>query len=534
MARPQAGYVSLDGRNRQPWSTIGGLGGTPAGPGVEFELVDDRSLELLTTLFASSPDAVVVVDEAGCIEMASAAAERLFGYRIDELVGTQVEILVPDSVKGAHLDHRARFVKAPVSRPMGAGLELEGRRRNGTTFPVDVSLAPVSLGSRQGTAAFVRDATDRRRSEYLMRYVNEVTQRMLAGEDTTEVLTLVGERARTLVGASAAWVVMPDTAGPVLRVVAATGRGAHEIVGATLDPSTSLSAQAMAGGRTVVVDDMRAEPSVLSEARNRGFGPGAYFPMLTQDGPIGALVVARDPHAEPFNSVESAAAEVFASAAAVGIALGGARDTLEAMHLVTEHERIARDLHDTVIQRLFALGMGLQGAQRLASGAVGERISQSVQAIDEVIREIRETIFDLNRPPGADLDVRQRVREAAGEVGGQVGLTPRTTFRGPVEAAVSDEMISHLLAVLREALTNVGRHARASTVDVVVAATADTVTLSVADDGIGPSSGPSAGHGLANMADRAAQLGGELTVSSRRPRGTLLVWTVPTGGPTGR
>ena len=157
-----------------------------------------------------------------------------------------------------------------------------------------------------------------------------------------------------------------------------------------------------------------------------------------------------------------------------------------------------------------------------------------MQAIDEVIREIRETIFDLNRPPGADFDVRQRVRAVAGEVGAEVGFTPRITFRGPVEAAVSDEMISHLLAVLREALTNVGRHARASTVDVVVAATAETVTLSVADDGIGPSSGPSAGHGLANMADRAAELGGELTISSRRPKGTLLLWTVPTGGPTGR
>ena len=246
------------------------------------------------------------------------------------------------------------------------------------------------------------------------------------------------------------------------------------------------------------------------------------------------LVVARDADAEPFNSVESAAAEVFASAAAVGIALGGARDTLEAMHLVTEHERIARDLHDTVIQRLFALGMGCRerSAWRAAPSASGS--ARSVQAIDEVIREIRETIFDLNRPQGADLDVRQRVRAVAGEVGGQVGFTPRTTFRGPVEAAVSDEMMSHLLAVLREALTNVGRHARASTVDVVVAATADTVTLSVADDGIGPSSGPSAGHGLANMADRAAELGGELTISSRRPRGTLLQWTVPTGGPTGQ
>ncbi len=114
------------------------------------------------------------------------------------------------------------------------------------------------------------------------------------------------------------------------------------------------------------------------------------------------------------------------------------------------------------------------------------------------------------------------------EVGSQLDFTPRVTFRGPVEAAISDQTMTHLLAVTREALTNVVRHAHASRADVVVQATAASVTLSVADDGIGPPDSPSAGHGVVNMADRAAQLGGELRITARKPTGTLLQWAVPT------
>jgi signal transduction histidine kinase len=363
-----------------------------------------------------------------------------------------------------------------------------------------------------------------------MQDVNEVTRQVLAGADITDILMDVSERARTLVGASAAWVVVPDERNPGrLRVRAAAGRGADQLIGAPLDAETSLSARSMRAGQPVVLPDMSVEPAVLSEARQRGFGPGAYLPMLAEDGPIGALVVARDAGAGRFTDSEVAAVEVFASAAAVGIALGSARDALEDLHILSEHERIGRDLHDTVIQQLFALGMRLQGAQRLADPPVNSRIKEAVDAIDEVIREIRETIFDLNRPEGSDRNVRDRLREVVADASSGLGCTPRVTFRGPVEAAVSEQTLTHLLAVAREAVSNVGRHARASRVDVVVQATPASITLSVADNGIGPPEGPSAGHGLANMADRAAQLGGQFRLSRRKPTGTLLQWTVPTG-----
>jgi PAS domain S-box-containing protein len=484
---------------------------------------------ILEALFASSPDCIIVVDDQGSVEMASGALETMFGYPIEQVLGKPVELLVPEQVRESHQAFRAGYSKKPVSRPMGAGLELHGRRRDGRVFPVDVSLTPVPFEGRVRTAAFVRDATTRRRSEHLMRDVNEVTQQVLAGVEVSGILADVSERARALVGASAAWVVVPDEgANDRLRVTAAAGRSIDDLVGAYLDADTSLSARSMRAGRPVVLADMSVDPAVLIEARQGGFGPGAYLPMSAQDGPIGALVVARDCGEEGFSDSEVAAVEVFASAAAIGITLGAARDALEELHIVGEHERIGRDLHDTVIQRLFALGMGLQGAQRLADPAVSLRIQEAVRAIDEVIREIRETIFDLNRPQGSNLDVRQRVRDVVAEVASHFHFTSRVTFRGPVEAAISDQTLTHLLAVVREALTNVGRHARASKVDVVVEATAASATLSVADDGIGPPEGPSAGHGLANMADRAGNLGGQFRVTGRKPRGTLVQWTAPT------
>jgi signal transduction histidine kinase len=249
--------------------------------------------------------------------------------------------------------------------------------------------------------------------------------------------------------------------------------------------------------------------------------------MLAEEGAFGALVLARDLGARQLSHGEVAAAEVFASAAGVVLALGTTRQALEEMRMNSEHERIARDLHDTVIQRLFALGMRLQAAERLAQEPLANRIRETVDSIDEVIREIRETIFDLNRPDHDGPHLRQQVRKVTAEATEHLGFAPRLAFRGPVEAAVTDDLAGHVLAVLGEALANVGRHAGATGVDVVLTAQDGEVILSVADDGVGISTSPTAGHGLENMRSRACDLGGELKLTRRRPSGTLLTWRVP-------
>jgi signal transduction histidine kinase len=337
----------------------------------------------------------------------------------------------------------------------------------------------------------------------------------------------VAASARQLVGAAAAWVAI--RARDVIEVAAADGTAAEALLGSTLPAANSLAAQAMEGGQRVSVDDMAAEPAVLPAARAVGLGPGIYLPMLAEGEPVGSLVLARLAGSPPFSDREVAAAEIFASAAAIVVALDTGRHAVEETRMTSEHERIASDLHDTVIQRLFALGMKLQATERLSDRVVAQRIGDVVESIDEVIREIRETVFDLNHPDAESSRLRQLVRGVASEATEHLGFSPRIAFRGPVEAAITDEMGRHLGSVLREALANVGRHARATSVDVVIIAAEDFITLSVADDGIGMSDSPTAGNGTSNMARRAEALGGDLTIGRRNPTGTLLQWRVPAG-----
>jgi len=486
--------------------------------------------KLFEALLASSPDALVVVGPSGRIEMASRAVESLFGYHPEELVGQAVEVLVPEKLRQAHIGHRDTYAAQPTPRAMGSGLALYGRRRDGSTFPVDVSLAPVVVDHAHMVGAFVRDATERRRGEDLLRHVNEISRALLAGQPTAETLTLTAGSARAMVCATLAWVTLPQGGGHLV-VAAADGEGADALIGAEVPEEASLSARVIAEGVPLLIEDMATNASVIEEARRLDLGPGVYLPMTAGDGPIGALVVAQARAKNAFEPAEVRSLEVFASTAAIVLSLGRAREELEQLRLVAEHERIARDLHDTVIQRLFAIGMSLQGFQRLTSGVVAERIAAFVEDIDQVIREIRETIFDLSRPDVGGPDIRRLLRQVAAEAAEQLGFEPRVGFRGPVEAMVTDELVPHLLAVAREALSNVARHARARSAELLLCANDGSVMLSVADDGVGLPEGPSAGHGLANLASRADKFGGKLTVSPRRPTGTLLEWQVPVGFP---
>ncbi len=491
---------------------------------------------MLEEMFRSSPDALIVVDDQGLIEAASPTAEKLFGYTADELLGQSVEVLVPESIRELHVRHRNAYAKLPEGRPMGVGLELRARHRDGSVFSVDVSLVPTVVEGRLRVGAFVRDATDRRRGEDLFRFVNEISRGVIAGEPTAGLLQMAAGQARILLGAASSWISVQSAGRDFMIVAASDGEAAESLKGAVVAASTSLAARAMSRGETVLVADMTAEPDVLAEARAAGFVGGIYVPMQAEDGPVGSLVLARRVGQDPFNAGEVAVAEVFASAAAIVLALGSARESLERMRISSEHERIARDLHDTVIQRLFGLGMRLQAAERLADPVVGERIRSTVDSIDEVIREIRETIFDLNRPPGSDgtANLRGRLREVVAESSESLGFKPRLAFRGPVESAIGEDTIGPLCAVVRESLSNVSRHAKAASVDVVVSVADGWVTLSVADDGVGYSPGPAAGHGMENMQARAMQFGGEFSVARRHPTGTLVQWRVPLDGPRDR
>ncbi|MGA3215050.1 MAG: PAS domain S-box protein [Acidimicrobiales bacterium] len=489
----------------------------PKGPDLEDNLGE---------LLQASPNAVIVVDEDGIILLASAATKLLFGFDPQEVVGQSVEMLVPEHLRALHEGHRQGFVESSVARPMGLGLDLTGRRRDGSLFPIDVGLAPFSAGGRRVVGAFVRDASDRQRQEASLRAVNEITQRLLAGESTEAILELVARRARGLVDASLGWVVTP-LGKEGLVISAADGKGATSVIGVRIEPDTSIARRAMDQRASILVRDLSVEPAVPAEVRALGFGAGLYCPLSTEDRVLGALVVARPRGAREFSRHDTALMEVFANAAVVALTLGEDRLELEQLQVTAEHERIGRDLHDTVIQRLFALGMSLQSIERLTSGPVAERIEHAVDGLDEVIRDIRETIFRLERPTVAGSGLRSEVDKVVAAAAEQLGFAPRVGFQGPVDSATNAELLAHVTAVLTEVLSNVVRHAGASGVEVVIAVEDATLLVSVADNGVGLTAGRSAGNGLRNIADRARELSGSVSITSRNPTGTLVEWRVP-------
>ncbi|MEO6712960.1 MAG: sensor histidine kinase [Mycobacteriales bacterium] len=218
-------------------------------------------------------------------------------------------------------------------------------------------------------------------------------------------------------------------------------------------------------------------------------------------------------------------------AATAGVAIENARlaGRVRELALLEDRERIARDLHDTVIQRLFAVGMQLQGTARLTDKPeVAARLNQAVDDLDRTVRDIRSTIFSLHASGNDAGSLRALIQIIGHEVVDALGFHPTIFFEGPVDSTVPDEVAEQLQAVVREALSNVAKHAKASRVVVRVAAADGVVSLSVVDDGVGrPPAAEGPGNGLANMASRAERLGGSFVVGAGEDGGTTLRWSVP-------
>jgi signal transduction histidine kinase len=221
---------------------------------------------------------------------------------------------------------------------------------------------------------------------------------------------------------------------------------------------------------------------------------------------------------------------VLALAMAAGIAIENARlhGIVRDRALTEDRDRIARDLHDSVIQRLFAIGLSLQGTARLVERPEAVmRIGEAIDKLDETIRQLRKAIFDIELTINKE-GLHPKVLDLVHELRPVLGLLPQVSFGGPVDTAVNDSLAEEVLAVLREALTNVGKHARASQVVITIAA-GEELRLVVADDGVGIGDAKAAGLGLKNLRQRAERLGGSVELGTSREGGTRLTWHVPLG-----
>jgi signal transduction histidine kinase len=215
----------------------------------------------------------------------------------------------------------------------------------------------------------------------------------------------------------------------------------------------------------------------------------------------------------------------FTDYAALTLDRGQAMSEREELAVISDRERIARDLHDVVIQRLFATGMQLQAAaMRSEDDDVRGRVERGVGDLDATIRDVRATIFELQMPAAGS--VRSELRALVREYRGVLGFVPELRIRGPVDTAVTEAMRESLLKVLREALSNVARHAEATQVEIVAGVGNGRFTLTVDDNGVGLSR-TDARSGLENAGSRAMALGGELQLGRSHLGGAQLLWSVP-------
>ena len=366
--------------------------------------------------------------------------------------------------------------------------------------------------------------TAARREKWIMGSA-DVTTLLLTTEDPDEALTVVVERARVLADADFAAMYLAQPDGSYLAEVTSGEDIAH--LSGTVVPRGSPLAEAIKAGRTVFTDDTSSAEDVLMETL-RCFGPALLVPLVASDRVLGALELDKNIGAVPFAQTERSMAEAFAGQAALALILASALRDRERLAVFEDRDRIARDLHDLVIQRLFATGMMLQGAARLAvAPEVTERVNKAVDELDATIREVRSTIFALRNPAGeGPTGVRGRVLHEAAAAAPALGFEPSVTFVGPVDSTVPDDTAEQLLAALREMLANAARHARASRVEVALVVSED-VELSVTDDGVGiPEGGRRSG--LANLAGRARELGGRARFGPGPDGvGTTVTWSVP-------
>jgi signal transduction histidine kinase len=266
-----------------------------------------------------------------------------------------------------------------------------------------------------------------------------------------------------------------------------------------------------------------------------GFPPGhpsmtsfLGVPVLVRGEVFGNLYLTDKQDAPEFSEVDQELVEGLAAAA--GIAIENARLLQRArdLDIAHERERIARDLHDTVIQRLFATGLSLQSAARLAAqDEVEERIQQAVDELDVTVREVRASIFELNPPPSASNALRRQLLAVGDELHDALGFAPSFRFEGPVDSGVPDGLLAHVVAVVREGLANIAKHSGSPTAEVQVAVGHGEVVVILADSGRGLGEGRAGGHGLVNLQARAEEVGGTFVIGVRDGGGTTLRWSAP-------
>ncbi|MEV5933462.1 GAF domain-containing sensor histidine kinase [Streptomyces sp. NPDC052079] len=454
----------------------------------------------------------------------------------------------PEPLRVAKLsDHPASYGFPPHHPPMNTFLGVPIRvrdqvfgnlylteKRGGAQFDEEDESVLSTLAVAAGVAIDnARLYEESRQRERWLQANAEITHELMSGSERGTALMLIAERAREITGAALAVVAVPVAGTDSLTLELAVGQGAESHRGLVVPVHGSLLGEAFTTAAPVTSPDITSDERVFpGPQRLEDLGPAVAVPMGSGDSVRGIVLLVRAAGHTPFSDKETEPLQGFAAQAAVAMELAERRQDAEQIAVLEDRDRIARDLHDLAIQRLFATGMTLQSAGRfIEHKEASERVLRAVDDLDETIKIIRSTIFGLRSRSAAGAGgpgLRARAVRVVGEAAPVLGFAPSVRMEGLIDTEVPKETADHLVAVLSEALTNIARHAHADRADVVLETDGRDVRLTVADNGVGiPAGGRRSG--LRNMAERAGQLGGTFDITGSPGGGTTLVWRVPLG-----
>jgi len=519
------------------------------GAGLDLQTVLRRIIDAAVQLVDAQYGALGVIDDADLLSqfltvgIDDATAARIGSLpRGEGILGLLIKEPLPLRLHDLN-QHQSAFGFPANHPPMKSFLGVPVRvrdnvfgnlylteKRGGGDFDGEDESVVLALASAAGIAIEnARLYDDVRHRERWLQASAEVTTALLSASEPEDALQLVAARARSLADADLAAIVLP--LGDSLVIEVADGGSAERVIGKRIDPEASLIGDAFRGGTTIAIDDIHQSPHwpKNSDALN-DFGPLIIVPLIGGGGRHGVLWVGNLIGGRPFRDAQQAMLEAFADQAALGLELARQRREAEQLSLFRDRDRIARDLHDTVIQRLFATGMQLESSMRYMTGTeAADRVQAAVSDLDKTIKEIRSTIYALqrsDRTPSSSL--RARIVELIEELTPTLHFTPALRLEGLVDTRVTKEVADNLLPVVREALTNTARHAKADHADVSVVVDEAWVTVTVTDDGCGLPE-ISRRSGLANLDARAHSLDGTFVAQSAPEGGTELIWRVPLG-----
>jgi signal transduction histidine kinase len=431
-------------------------------------------------------------------------------------------------------DHPAAAGFPPGHPPMGSflgvpvriGEEVFGNlylteRIAGGDFSADDEQLAIALAAAAGAA--IANARRYAESEQRRRWLDasaQLTPLLLAGDRERPHALIAGHAAAATDADFAVLTVLGDP-GEVI-VTGAAGPLAAGLMNRTAPLAGSLAGQVISSGKPSLVTGDRLQAAAA--ALGAGIGPLIAVPLAAGERVLGALLLGRGAARPGFTESDLGMAASFAAHAAVAMELAQARVDQILLAQAEDHERIAGDLHDHVIQELFALGMKLQGHAARSDPAAAARVNGYIDTLDEVIKKIRASIFGLQQPRQAPIGLQARVLEIIDEHAPQLGFTAGASFAGAPGPGLDETLAHDILAVTREALSNCARHAHATAVTVALTVQDGLITLDITDNGRGLGT-PTRSSGLASMRRRAENNGGDLQITAPPGGGTRLTWT---------